>query len=73
MCTVIICCPVCDVKNFEVNRSFFIKLFFYITEKSKQKCRYLKNEKGTWNEKHFSSFWMDFQLSEIVSDMRLGL
>ena len=27
----------------------------------------------TWNKKHFSSFLSDFQLSEIVSDSRVGL
>ena len=27
MCIVIIVCPVCDVINFEINLSFFIKLF----------------------------------------------
>ena len=39
MCIVVICCPFC----FEINHSFLIKLFFYITKKSEQKCKYLKN------------------------------
>ena len=30
----IICCPVCNVTNFEINLSFLIKLFLYITTKS---------------------------------------
>ena len=28
MCTVIICCPVCDIINFEISDSFLIKPFF---------------------------------------------
>ena len=46
MCIVIICCPVCDVINFEINQSFLIKPFFFITKMSGQKCKYLKNEKS---------------------------
>ena len=45
MYTVIICCPVCTVINFEINLSCLIKSFIYITKKSGQKCKYLKNEK----------------------------
>ena len=45
MYTVIICCPVCTVINFEINLSCLIKSFIYITKKSRQKCKYLKNEK----------------------------
>ena len=30
----IIYCPVCDVINFEINLSFLIERFFYITKKS---------------------------------------
>ena len=41
----IICCPVCDVTNFEINHRFLIKPVFYITKMSGQKCKYLKNEK----------------------------
>ena len=45
MCIVIICCPVCDVRNFEIYHSFFIKPHFCITKKLGQKCKYLKNKK----------------------------
>ena len=45
MCIVIICCPVCDVINFEFNHSFLIKPFFEMTKKSARKCKYLKNKK----------------------------
>ena len=46
MCIVIICCPVCDVINFEINHGFLIKPFFYTAKKSGQKCKYRKNEKN---------------------------
>ena len=36
MCVVIICCPICDVISLGINLSFFIKPFFYITEKARQ-------------------------------------
>ena len=36
ICIVSICCPVYHVTNFEINRSFDIKPFFYITKKSGQ-------------------------------------
>ena len=45
-CIVIICCPAFDAINFEIDHSFLIKPFFYITKKSGQKCKYLKNEKS---------------------------
>ena len=47
MCIAIIFCPVCDVINFEINHSFLIKAFFYITNKLGQKCKYLKKEKSS--------------------------
>ena len=37
-CIAIICCSVCDVKNFEINNSFLTKPFFHITKNSGQKC-----------------------------------
>ena len=33
---VIICCPVCDVINFENSNGFLIKPFFFLTKKSKK-------------------------------------
>ena len=38
-------CPACDIINFEINLSLLIKLVFYITKKSRQKCKYLKNKR----------------------------
>ena len=47
MYIVIICCPVCDVINFGIKLNLDMKpVFFFITKKSRQKCKYLKNEKS---------------------------
>ena len=43
---VVICFPVYDVVNFEINLSFLIKPIFYMAKKSGQKFKYLKSEKG---------------------------
>ena len=51
MCIASICCPVCDVINSEINLSFLIKPFFYITKKSQQKCKYLRNGKKAFRVK----------------------
>ena len=39
ICLVFVYYPVCDVVNFEINLSFFVKLFSYITKKTKQKSQ----------------------------------
>ena len=36
----------CDVKNFEINLIFLIRPFFYMSEKSRRKFKYLENEKS---------------------------
>ena len=41
----IICFLRCHAINFETNLIFLIKPFFYMTEKSRQTFKYLKNEK----------------------------
>ena len=46
ICIVTISCPVCDVINFEINLRYLIELSFYITKKSRQKFKYLNNEKS---------------------------
>ena len=58
ICIVIICCPVCDVINLEIDLSFPIKTFFYITTKSEQKCKH----PSFWQEikSIFHHFWRDF-------------
>ena len=37
MCIAIACQSGCDVKTFEINLIFLIKLFFYLTKKSQDK------------------------------------
>ena len=51
VCIVIICCPFCEVINLEINVSFLTKPLFYITKKSGQKCKYLKNKQRAFNMK----------------------
>ena len=48
MYIVIICFPVCDVINFEINLDF--KLFSHVIKKSGQKFNFLKYERF-WNKK----------------------
>ena len=51
-----ICFPGRGVMNFEISLIFLIKLFFCITKKSRQKFKYLENEKSFHGEtKQF--FW----------------
>ena len=42
----IACFPGYNVINFETNLIFLIKQFFYMTKKSRQKFKYLENEKS---------------------------
>ena len=40
------CFPGCDVINFEINLASLIKPFLYMAKKSRQKFKYLENEKS---------------------------
>ena len=45
-----------------------------MTKKSKQKFKYLENEKSFWDEiKNFSSFLNSFQLRIVVLDLKVSL
>ena len=59
MCITIVYLPGCDVINFEINLIFLIRLFCYMTKKSRQKFKYLENEKNFWGEIKtiFHDFW----------------
>ena len=61
--------------NFEINLIFLIKPFINITEHSRQKFKCLVNQKSFQGEKKkdFSSFLKGFQLSKLVSDLRVRL
>ena len=50
MCITIVSEPVCDAIEFEINLIFLIKPFRYITKKSRQKLKYLDNEKSLWGD-----------------------
>ena len=61
MCILIICCPVCDVINFESNHSFLIKALFYMTKKSWQKFKCLNNKKSLATFKRFFIYLTNFR------------
>ena len=65
----------CDLIKFEIKLIFLTKPFRYITKKSRQKHKYLEKEKSFWHEikRIFYHFWKGFQLSKIVSDLRVRL
>ena len=46
ICIEIVCCPICNVINFEINLSFLIKPLFYVIKKPGQNCKYVKNKKS---------------------------
>ena len=46
----IVCFPGCDVIDFDINLIFQIEPFFYKTKTSRQKFKYLKNEKSFQGE-----------------------
>ena len=55
MCIAIACFPDCDVIGFENNLIFPIKLFFYMSKKSRQKLKYLETELNATNIVHCSA------------------
>ena len=52
MCIVIICFPGCDVKHFKIKVMFLINPFLCMSQKSRQKFKYLEKEKK-FNGKFF--------------------
>ena len=50
MCIIQVCFPGCDVLHFEINLIFLIKPFLSMIKKSRQKFKYLKNEKSLSGE-----------------------
>ena len=45
MCVAIVCKPGYDVINFELNLTFLVKSFLYMTKKSRHKFKYLEKRK----------------------------
>ena len=70
-----VCYPGCEVMGFETNLIFLIKPFFLHDQKflTKTWISLERKELLRWNEKHFPSFLKGFQLSKIVSDLRVHL
>ena len=50
MCIIVISFPGYGKINFEINPSFLITLFFYVTKKSGEKFEYFKNKKSFQDE-----------------------
>ena len=46
MCITIVFKPACDVIKFEIKLIILIKPFFYMTKMSRQKLKYIENEKS---------------------------
>ena len=46
MCIAIVFKPACDVIKFEIKLIILIKPFFYMIKKSRQKLKYIENEKS---------------------------
>ena len=60
--------------NFEINLIFLLRLFFYVTKKSRQKFKYLENEKSLKREiKTIFHHFNGFSVAKIISDLRLRL
>ena len=72
MCIAVLCFPDCNVITDEINLIFLMKLFFYMTKKSRQKSKYFDNEKKLlrWNQKDYS-FLNGLQLPKIVLNLRV--
>ena len=66
MYIIVICCPVCDILSFEINHSFLIKLFFYIT-KSQDKNVNISRTKRALNMK-WKIFFIVFKGLSIVKN-----
>ena len=67
ICNAIVCCPGCDVINFEISLIFLIKQFFYLAKNLRQKFKYLENEKSFQGETKstFYHFWRSFSCKKL--------
>ena len=77
MCIANVYFPGWDVINLEINLISLIKPFFSLTGKSRQKFKYLENEKSFSSAKKTNIFHQFFikgiQLPKIVLDLRVYL
>ena len=66
--------PGCDVMDFEINFMFLIEPSFYMTKRQDKKLNILRTESAFRVKKSiFHHFLKGFQLSKIVSDLRVHL
>ena len=63
----IACWPDCDAIDFEINLIFLIKPFSYTTKKSRQKFKYLENERSFYREikSIFHHFYKTFSCQKL--------
>ena len=75
VCIAIVYYPGYDVMDFKINLIFLIEPFSQHDQKVMIKIYiyWERKELLRWNKKHFSSFLKGFQLSKIVSDLRVRL
>ena len=50
MCITSVCWQRCDVITFEINVIFLMKPFWYMSQKSREKLKYLENGNSFWGE-----------------------
>ena len=67
MCITFAWYPGCDVIKFETNIIFLIQPFCCMTKKSRQKLKYLENEKSFWGEIRSTlyHFWRSFNSQKL--------
>ena len=75
MCIAFVCYPGCDVMDFEINLIFLMEPVFLHDQKVMTKNKFLENEMSFQGEikSIFHQFLKGFQLSKIVSDLRVRL
>ena len=61
-----ICWPVCDAINFEINRSFTIKLFFYMPKSQGKNVNISRMKRAVTNMKQKEFFIMCDALCDLV-------
>ena len=66
MSIVIVCWPLSDIINFEINIIFLILQFFLRDQKARQKFKYLEKEKSLWVE--IKSIFYHFQRAFIEAN-----
>ena len=69
MCVAIVCKPGYDVINFELNLTFLIKSFLYMTKKSRHKFKYLEKGKRFQGEIKKKIFFLVFKGFSVAKNL----